>query len=390
MSTEQYESPEHDEDNGQPAAGLEDWCPEVGAERDEDDDFGPAEHEGPIFPPGLIGRGKRGETQSMGQLFSREFMDYLKKMGEQAEELRKQGCQRERDGVRCGQPVPAPAHSPPANALEWRARQGSADFFSPITKALQRRLPFDRGDRAPRIPAERWWSGYLCAECEVDAVREIDAAHRGRLARYLERLDAQLPYMFRWARPKAPEVEQRIPLRARREAVAVLPKMLTREPEVATLTLAGPAGTGKTSLAIVLLRHLYAMALESELDSDVVRIACGAKFVSCWDLSGEGTEKGTPEAVFRSVVNAPLVVLDDLGAERHGVDTVFKDLISKLIHARFHRGASPPLPMWITTGLDELAAGRLYGGGVGRRIYTDDGGLVRVVRFEPKQTARAA
>ncbi|WP_437671161.1 hypothetical protein [Sorangium sp. So ce131] len=203
-------------------------------------------------------------------------------------------------------------------------------------------------------------------------------------------LDAALPYLIRWAKPKAPEVEQRIPLRARKEAAAILPLMLKPEPDVATLTLAGPAGTGNTSLAIVLLRHVFAMALGGLLDSCIVQIACGAKYVSAWDLSGEGGEKGAPEAVFKAVADAPLVVLDDFGAERHGVETVFKDLTSKLISVRFHRGGSPPLPTWVTTGLDEQAAGRLYGVGVARRVLSDNGALVRVVRFPPKQTARAA
>jgi hypothetical protein len=51
--------------------------------------------------------------------------------------------------------------------------------------------------------------------------------------------------MFKWAKPMAPEVEERIPARYRRAAAEALPKLLQREPEIATLTLAGAAKTGK-------------------------------------------------------------------------------------------------------------------------------------------------
>lgn len=83
------------------------------------------------------------------------------------------------------------------------------------------------------------------------------------------------------------------------------------------------------------------------------------------------------------------LVVDDLGAERHGVEVVFKDLASKLISTRFQRGSKPPLPTIVTTGLTPEAAERLYGGGVARRIFNDDGGQVRVVQFAPKKPKQA-
>jgi DNA replication protein DnaC len=280
------------------------------------------------------------------------------------------GCEVTAGGTRCGRPI----------VDDGEAR---------VSKVYDMKLPVDGMFALGGSP---WWLGlHLCEECTGTALAQLTELQRNRIKRHLERNDQRLPYGFRWARPGAPELITRIQPAAAKAARIALEAMIAGE--AAVTTLAGEAGTGKTSLAVLMLRNLAKRALECELDDGLVQLACGARYVSAWDLSGEGEEKLKAEAVYQDVANAPLLVIDDLGAERHGVEVVFKDLASKLISTRFQRGSKPPLPTIVTTGLTPEAAERLYGGGVARRIFNDDGGQVRVVQFatkRPKQATRAA
>jgi DNA replication protein DnaC len=360
-------------------------------EHEEGDDLAEGlkpQRDNPDYWPPIARSSRDGseEPKSFGELLGPAWMAHLEKMRAESAARRAGGCERMRDGVRCAKALPPEKDiSRETGSDGWLRRR--PPIQSPIEKALYEPTCFD--SFLPDCDREGWWGLYLCTECEADAIVDIDHKRRMMLSRHLDKIDRDLlPRAFRHIKPKAPETQQIIPLRARQEAAKVLPVMLKNDPEVATLTLVGPSGTGKSSLAVLLVRHIFALALEAPIRSDIVRIACGIVWVDAIELSPDGNDPHMGcEDYYRRAVDAPLVVIDDLGAEGHGG---FKDLASKLIHKRFHRRGRPSLPTIVTTGLDEEQIANKYSGGIGRRILTDDGGLVRVVRFEAKAKTRAA
>jgi DNA replication protein DnaC len=63
----------------------------------------------------------------------------------------------------------------------------------------------------------------------------------------------------------------------------------------------------------------------------------------------------------REAVTAPLVLLDDLGAERDTANNAVGDVITE----RHAEGRST----WVTTGLSQGEIVKRYGGGIARRLF---------------------
>lgn len=162
-----------------------------------------------------------------------------------------------------------------------------------------------------------------------------------------------MPARFGWALDPTPEaLAQRIQYDQRkvRQAIDAAPRV--------DILFLGPSGVGKTSLAV-------AMA-----GAWVRRYSRPAVFAESGILSRARARYrlGAGEApMVEACMDAPLLVLDDLGQEREDRD----GCISDVVYDRHNRG----LPTWVTCGLPyeslDAFSGRLsarYDGGFARRI----------------------
>lgn len=170
-----------------------------------------------------------------------------------------------------------------------------------------------------------------------------------------------IPAWFRWATLDAPELRRRV---ARPQAIAEAEAALGAH----GLLIAGPAGSGKTSLACALLRAWDARN----------RYRHGM-FTTAWSLAAARSHHalGAGEApeVHRAT-SADLLVLDDLGSERDTVSSAVPDVI----FARAQAG----LPIWVTTWMTPEAIAQRYGDGIARRLYEAE--LVTVIACGKKDS----
>jgi DNA replication protein DnaC len=203
----------------------------------------------------------------------------------------------------------------------------------------------------------------LCDACGAadDALRAAEAIAK-RCA------SAGIPERFRWATGlDCPELRSRVARPAAIEAVRQLDTSVSA-------VLYGPAGCGKTSLAVALLRD---------------RLAAGqsARFVAARTLRPVDTDRLDRDVIHRAVT-ARVLVLDDVGAEMAGAQSgghlaaLRSEGVRHVIETRHDRG----LPTLITTGFDSKALGELYGSGVARRLYEDAKRAEQIIRCDAPAT----
>lgn len=212
----------------------------------------------------------------------------------------------------------------------------------------------DCGTFSTRVP---------CFECSqaaerVMAEREADEA-RG------------IPQRYRWARLDAPELVARahvVPCRWYADAAACASRLVASD--VIAALLLGPAGSGKTSLAVAAARQVK-----------------GAFFCKAEALERARIEHRAGDGDAPLVVRAkrsPLLILDDLGQDKPSAVSA----VEAVILARH----DAELRTWVTTGLDAASpAGTYpalesrYGAGVVRRLT--ERGVARVIRFQLGEVA---
>lgn len=120
----------------------------------------------------------------------------------------------------------------------------------------------------------------------------------------------------------------------------------------------GPAGSGKTSLAIA----MFKAALDAEQPRESRR--AGHLYVSAYRLAkaramhplGEGEAPLVSQAL-----SAPVLLLDEVGGE----DVRHASAVAEVIYERHADGRTT----WITTGADPEKLATRYGGGIARRIF---------------------
>lgn len=162
-----------------------------------------------------------------------------------------------------------------------------------------------------------------------------------------------VPVRFRWAIDASVEqiaARVKYPHERIERALAWVRTLDASPPNV---SLVGAPGAGKTSLVVALFSAWF----------DKHRVAL-ARFVPAYELALSRTRHplGKDEAPeILAAVSAPLLVLDDLGAESARVS----DVISFVMHARHNANR----PTWTTTGLDHDELVRRYDGGVARRVF---------------------
>ncbi len=181
----------------------------------------------------------------------------------------------------------------------------------------------------------------------IEAPLDCPGCHRARLrARDVARCLQSVPEAYAWAAQDAPELAARVP---RLRDVLARVGALLRAPRV---VFTGPAGSGKTTLAVALLRRALAEGLESGEFAHAYRLATArARY-----------PLGSGEApLVESALRVRLLLLDDLGSERRTELSAVPDVI-------FERHADER-PTWVTTGLGLDAIAARYGDGVARRIF---------------------
>lgn len=140
-------------------------------------------------------------------------------------------------------------------------------------------------------------------------------------------------------------------------AVAVCKRFcaaVKRDPKVPGLLLTGDCGTGKTHLAVAILR-------------ETAEAGIPGMFVVVPDLLAKmrasfNTKDGKAGALVEAAKNAPLLVLDDLGAEDPKAWVV--ELIYVLINHRYEY----MLPTIITTNYDGTQIGEVFGKRIQSRL----------------------
>lgn len=196
-----------------------------------------------------------------------------------------------------------------------------------------------------------------CADC----VREVEAAAASRRAQG----PRGIPPRYRWARLDAPELAARVSVALGEETDPGRIGRRLAASEALAVLLVGPAGAGKTSLAVAAMREVRGAVFVPALELERARIAHRA---------GDGEA-----AIVELAISAPLLVIDDLGQDRpHAASAV-----GPVIAARHDAERRT----WVTTGLDagsprgvfpELEA--RYGAGIVRRLTERGTGVVLSLR----------
>lgn len=205
-----------------------------------------------------------------------------------------------------------------------------------------------------------------CDRCERYSCRRCGAPCSGR--RYCEDCDAtvareamlrptrdSIPPHFRWAY----QADESVLLSRVRAAAELITRGLSSPPSTGLLFV-GPTGAGKTSLAVAML--------DAWVRCDPRR-RVGSLFVEASSLARARARHrlGADEPpLVQSAMTCPLLLLDDLGAEREDRDGCIADVIwTRTNHDR---------PIWITSGLSETKSGVIeaiktrYDGGFARRV----------------------
>lgn len=192
---------------------------------------------------------------------------------------------------------------------------------------------------------------HACIDCRSVRVDDRERACRAcQIARALTR--ARVPRRYLDA-DLADDAMMRARVRSLRARELAVSATTTR-----TVVLHGPIGTGKSTLAIAMLRAHVARQIDAGRRPDVLVVsAIDLELARAQHRLGSGSEAQLVAAARRSAI----LVIDDLGAESpRGTD-----VIASVVHAR-HDGERP---MWITTGLTAAEIGVRYSAGVERRLY---------------------
>jgi DNA replication protein DnaC len=190
-------------------------------------------------------------------------------------------------------------------------------------------------------------------------MREADAMRRWRAV--LNRI----PDAYRWATFTASEFKIRLAggIPALIELTDIL--LRTKGPLV---TLTGPSGVGKSSVAAAYLRHVVDSAIHSGSNADLV-FAAGLQWFDSYTLE-QGRDNHpwhageAPE--WRAALGASVLVLDDVGREHK------PHVVSEILHRRHSKGRKTLL----TTYMSPQAIGERYDAGILRRIK--DGEIIQI------------
>lgn len=196
-----------------------------------------------------------------------------------------------------------------------------------------------------RCGAVKQGLGGMCEAC-----RDLEKFERAK-----ERVFASIPKRFRWAiDAELSTLTERVKLSA-----GTISSALSWATNIGivppNLALSGVTGAGKTSLCVALFARWFA-----KHRSEDVRFATAIELGLARMRYGLG--KDDPPAITEAI-GAPLLILDDLGAEA----PMHADVLRQVLHARHNED----IPTWVTTGLTQAEFARRYDGGLARRVFEE-------------------
>jgi len=205
----------------------------------------------------------------------------------------------------------------------------------------------------------------ICLECG----KKLDRAAR---AKDIGPARASIPELYRWATWKAPELGTRVGV----QNMLLAHRQLAKPSNAA---IVGKGGSGKTSIACAALRGYLDAAPDSQT---LFPLAVGSRFIAAWNL-GPDAKLGDVEggALLRQAIEAPILVLDDLGSELGGASpgtglcSQRSAPISRVLLERHSAHRITMVTTWMRA--DEIAS--IYGP-VYRRIM--DPGIAKVVDLD--------
>ncbi len=183
-----------------------------------------------------------------------------------------------------------------------------------------------------------------------------------------------VPMSLRWAGLDSPKLAQWVRDEAAIARVRQLAADLAGNPIV---TLCGPAGAGKTTLACALLRQWVRLGASPSAPPAMRLMARRARFAAVQDLLHDRAETRLGEHVVSIDLarQASVLVLDEVGRGKDPQGVIFG-----LLHAR-HRERRPTIMTTPFASASELAADA-RDGGLARRVF-DDGQRVDVKKLTP-------
>lgn len=194
-----------------------------------------------------------------------------------------------------------------------------------------------------QTPARRFADGtYRAQRCEPCTKGDEDAA---RVDDAIARAQASIPALYRWSHFTAPELRVRV---SPPEAIATARALFTRT----RITIVGQAGSGKTSLAVAILRERSKEARMPGIFVHAYRLGVAR----IQHKPGQGEAPSVEEAM-----HAKVALIDDIGNERPTANNAVPDVI-------FERH-SERMPTIVTTGFDAEGIAKLYGDGIARRVF---------------------
>jgi DNA replication protein DnaC len=222
------------------------------------------------------------------------------------------------------------------------------------------------GCLAPLIDRRAWLSGAgLCETCGAIR-REHERGERLRAAL------STIPARFRDAIFCTDVIKRRVQSQlARVKAERAIGRLV--------VTICGPTGGGKTTLACAMMNHI----LGSE-DPALRVLARSARFMVVYDLAEARSQHGLGDGEAPLVAmakRASFLVLDDVGKE----PSRRRDIVAEVIHSR----TAANLDTVITTELDQSAVFRLYttdecsGAYLQRRMFAPPAVVIDVAQGAP-------
>jgi hypothetical protein len=192
---------------------------------------------------------------------------------------------------------------------------------------------------------------YLCDDCAARAeARRLDESYSTACE--------SIPLKYRWATRESESLLSRVVGGGNTIRVAIEDAIARK-----SLVLVGDTGHGKTSMACACMRAVIDAGKGDAVHLRDRMRSAGCRFVDAYAIAKCRTQAplGCGEAPeMASALRASLLVLDELGGERHDVGPV-----AELLHER-HASDRQTI---VTTPLTQVQVADRYGDGIARRIW---------------------